>query len=709
MQAGHGQQRRNGRVVLVHAAIGEDEDVDLVFLDHAPGFGAHFLDGRDQAVLAPVGAEQDGQRAHLEAGQRDAPHLGEFLVGQHRPGQLQAAAVRGPRVEQVALTTQPHIRRGDDLFADAVDGRVRHLGEQLLEVVVQHARFLRQRRQRRVVAHGADAFVTVPRHRRHEDALILEGVAEGHLALRQCHRFRRRQFRRRGQILEMHQVLLEPLGVRALVDDLLLDLFVFDDAAQLGVHEEHAARLQAALAHDVLGRELEHAGLGGHDADVVLGHVVAARAQAVAVEHRADALAVGEADVRGAVPRLHQTTVVLVESLERRVHGRVLGPGLGDHHHDRVRHGAAREHHELEHVVEHGGVRPVRIHDGWNLLDVLAEQRRVEQRLARAHPVDVAAKRIDLAVVSDAAVRVRAVPAREGVGAETRVHQRDGRFHQRVLQVEEIRVQLVGGQHALVDQGLVRQRHHVPVLGAADGRHADLVVRALADHVELALELGLVDRLRSAADEHLAREGLGGLGGLAQHGVVHGHGARAQVHLAFGLHHAREHFFDLATLRGVARHEDVAGGVHARFGQVDARIFLGHLLQEGVRHLDQHAGAVPGVHLGAAGAAVIQILQDLDALFDDGVRFAALDVHDEADATGVMLELGVIEALLCGRAQSDRGHFPSSRRKHAGRHHPASWAHAHNLSLFNWLYPEARPRNGAAQAEIYMETDHTDA
>ena len=224
------------------------------------------FDGLDQPVFAALGAEQDAQRAHLEAGQRHAPHLGELFVGEHRARQLEAAAVAGTRIQQVAFRAQPHVRRGDDLFADAVDGRVGDLREQLLEVVVQHARLLRQRRQRRVVAHGADAFVAVARHRRHENALVFEGVAERHLALGERHRLRQRQLGRRGQILEVHQVLLEPLGVRPLVDDLRLDLLVFDDAAELGVHEEHAARLQPALAHDLLGREFEHAGFGGHDA-----------------------------------------------------------------------------------------------------------------------------------------------------------------------------------------------------------------------------------------------------------------------------------------------------------------------------------------------------------------------------------------------------------------------------------------------------------
>ena len=55
-------------------------------------------------------------------------------------------------------------------------------------------------------------------------------------------------------------MLVQPLAIGPLVDDLLLDLLVFDDTAFFGVHEEHPARLQATLAQDLLGRNLQHAG-----------------------------------------------------------------------------------------------------------------------------------------------------------------------------------------------------------------------------------------------------------------------------------------------------------------------------------------------------------------------------------------------------------------------------------------------------------------
>jgi len=92
------------------------------------------------------------------------------------------------------------------------------------------------------------------------------------------------------------------------------------------------------------------------------------------------------------------------------------GVGFGDHHHQRVRDRAAAEHEQLEHVVEVGRVGAAFPDDGEHLAQVVAEEVGRELRLARAHPVDVAAQRVDLAVVRDHPVRMRELPARERVG-----------------------------------------------------------------------------------------------------------------------------------------------------------------------------------------------------------------------------------------------------------------------------------------------------
>ena len=219
--------------------------------------------------------------------------------------------------------------------------------------------------------------------------------------------------------------------------------------------------MQALFEQDVFVGDVEDTDLGGHDDEVVLRHVVARRTQAVAIEHRANDAAVGKRDRRRSVPRLHHGGVEFVERLDLRRHRFVTRPRLRDHHQDGVWQRSAGHHQELEHVVEDRRVAAAFADDRQDLLQIVAEQRRPQQPFARAHPVDVAAQRVDLAVVRDVAVRVGERPRREGVRAEALVDQRERRLHVRVDEVGEGRRDLVGRQHALVDQRVRRQADDV--------------------------------------------------------------------------------------------------------------------------------------------------------------------------------------------------------------------------------------------------------
>src|SRR5690606_25799898 len=63
-----------------------------------------------------------------------------------------------------------------------------------------------------------------------------------------------------------------------------------------------------------------------------------------------------------------------------------------------------------------------------------------------------------------------------------------------------------------------------------------------------------------------------------------------------------------------------------------------------VRDLHEDAGAVAGARVGADGAAMLEVFENLQAVFNDLVRLAPLDVGDEADAAGVALEARVVHA-----------------------------------------------------------------
>ena len=68
---------------------------------------------------------------------------------------------------------------------------------------------------------------------------------------------------------------MQPLVVRRLGRERLLDLVVLDDPLLVEVDQEHPARLQPALADDRRRVDVEHADLGGQHHQAVLGHPVA--------------------------------------------------------------------------------------------------------------------------------------------------------------------------------------------------------------------------------------------------------------------------------------------------------------------------------------------------------------------------------------------------------------------------------------------------
>ena len=418
------EQGRYGDPVGAGRAVGQGDEAAAV-VDRLLGLPAQPVERVAEAGGALVARPGGVERAAGEAGLLGAGQGRELPVAQDRMGKADPLAVLRRRLEQVALRADRALERHDDLFANGVDRRVRHLGEELLEEVVDRTVLVGEDGERGIVAHRADRIAQFLDQGTEHEAEGLGGVAE--------------RLQAAGQVVAAHRGLrlvsaavvpsrldevcqvrasFEPLGVGALASDAALQFLVGDDAAAVEVDQEHPPRLQPPLAEHAFGLDGDDAGLGGHDHQVVVGDVVAAGTQTVAVEDRADVAAVGEDDRRRPVPGLHQAGVVVVERLLRGVHLRVVLPRLRDHHHDRLLEGAAGEQQELEHVVEAAGVGAVGLDDREGKRQIVAEQLALQDALAGVHPVHVAAQRVDLAVVAHEAVRLGTIPRGESVGGE---------------------------------------------------------------------------------------------------------------------------------------------------------------------------------------------------------------------------------------------------------------------------------------------------
>jgi len=298
---------------------------------------------------------------------------------------------------------------------------------------------------------------------------------------------------------------------------------------------------------------------------------------------------------------------------------------------------------QLEHLVEARRVARPRRADREEPADVAGQQVTREQRLARAHPVAVAPDRVDLTVVRDEAVRVRQRPAREGVGAEAAVHQRECGLVPRVVQVGEVRRELVRREHALVEQGARGQRCDVDARLALDPL-AGAEGRPLERHPGQQLPRHRVRR----RDDELAQPGLDTRRGGPDGGGVDRHVPPRQQVEPLVPHDALDRAHRLVTGAGLLREEGRAD----RVGPGRRQRHVEHAPQQRVGHLGQDAGAVTGRRVAARGTSVVEVAQRGEPLAEHLVAAAAVHVHDEGDTAGVVLEGGVVQALLAHASSS---------------------------------------------------------
>jgi len=100
---------------------------------------------------------------------------------------------------------------------------------------------------------------------------------------------------------------------------------------------------------------------------------------------------------------------------------------------------------------------------------------------------------------------------------------------------------------------------------------------------------------------------------------------------------------------GIEGEKDLADGVGAGLGEFEAAL-MRLAFEERVRDLHQDAGAVAGARIASAGAAMGEVVEDLQRFEDDIVRALAGDVDDEADAAGIVFVRRIVQSFSPGNA-----------------------------------------------------------
>ena len=226
------------------------------------------------------------------------------------------------------------------------------------------------------------------------------------------------------------------------------------------------------------------------------------------------------------------------------------------------------------------------------------------------------------------------------------MHQRERRLDPLVGEVGEELGQLGRGEHALVDERAARQRREVDVL-SVDTR--ELVLTALADDEQLAVELDAGGAVR-VVDEEVPEARHHAQGGGTDHRRVDRDLAPAEDAEALVLDDGVDPRHRLLGRFGVEGQEREADAVGAR--RREREVDDGP--QEPVGDLEQDPGAVAGVDLGARRAPVVEVAEGVEGVGDDRTAGDALDVTDERDPTGVVLEARVVEPERLGNGAEVR-------------------------------------------------------
>ncbi len=534
------------------------------------------------------------------------PECGEGTREQEEALQLDPAGRVGALYEDRRAPAEQRAEREDEPLAKVVDGWIRHLGETLAEERVQRPRTPGERGERGVVAHRRGRLVAVRRGRAEDHAQVLLRVPEGSLP--------------RREIVVGHgdgcaaaaadEPALEPLAVGSTRGEPALHRGVLLEAA-LGIDRDHLARPQLAAAHRP-GGQVHHAGLGRAD-DEIAADRVAERPQAVPVQRRAHHVPVGEDERGGAVPGLAEARVVAVEVAHVRVELDVSLPRLGHEHRLRVPDVPAAADEQLEDVVEHRRVGPARVDDGREQGVVV----RAQAALTRAHPVDVALDRVDLAVVAEQAERLRALPGGRGVGREALVEDAERDLERRVAQVVVEDGELIGRAERLVGDRAERERGDV---------RGDRALGELAGPEGTALRLvGIEARSRQEQLLDPRRTRLR----LRPERVRGDRHLTPPEHLQPFL--ATDCCKDLAV--GFVAEED-----HAEPG-------AGHGQQRRGKR-EQQAGTVARLPVGRNRSAVLDAPEPFEQRVDDLARCTAAHVRDEADAAGIELGGTVVQRAV---------------------------------------------------------------
>ena len=287
------QQGWDGCMGFIHATVGENNIVVSVVYTLG-SLLAEFVQSFVQSFFAFDGLKEHVELHGIEALVADILKNIQLGVGQDRMWQTHHLAialigVQNARTYATYVLGETHHK----VLTDGVDGRVGNLCKLLTEVVKENLWLVGKYGKWSVITHGCCRLLALGSHR--DDGSVDVFFAEAELQLFAGEIFHCVfHFTSAAELLQLDAVGVEPLTIRMLGCQTLLDFAIIVYLTFLGIDEQNLTRLQTTFLCHLRWVEVHYAYLGSHYHHVVLGDGVAGWAKTVTVEHTTSIASVAE-------------------------------------------------------------------------------------------------------------------------------------------------------------------------------------------------------------------------------------------------------------------------------------------------------------------------------------------------------------------------------------------------------------------------------
>ena len=261
------KERRYRHIAPVNVLVRKHDDIKVI-VHRTHGIAREVLQSGFQHFAVTTERELHLEHFRLESLVTDILETTDFVFGHNRARNLDEVSLFRRFFEDVAVVADVSCQAHHEFFTDRVNRRVRHLGEQLLEIVEQRLRLVRKHGQCGIVTHRTNRFCTGLCHRLQNHGQVFGRITETFLLHQDIIRnIRRIDFAK--EATNAHLVFRDPTAVRLAAGHLSLHFGVFQNTVIFEVEVNDFTRFEAALFFNFVIAEVKHSRFRSHHEETI--------------------------------------------------------------------------------------------------------------------------------------------------------------------------------------------------------------------------------------------------------------------------------------------------------------------------------------------------------------------------------------------------------------------------------------------------------